>query len=310
MSNTVPNVAPKMCPKEQARLQAQIGNLRNTYAQFVIDEEGQTRTLDAAGERPGQKPKKTQDPLVEQGGEEARGKGIDLKKVPTVYFNKCKGGCYTVDHLSSKILIEGLSDTTITIRGKVLTSTVEVWKCSNLTLVLDTPVKTLQLDMLTSVDVQFSKKEHYHAVVWQDVYDLNLSFGDAPQHNLATGFAHMETMHPDNDVKLDQFIVRFLEASDSTERVLTPERCVRLKNGFLSTEREAIDWERRNTQAREAFMANYLKENGLRLNKGNSKKVPPNKPCTCGSNLKYKKCCMNQREVGALAKGQKLHYAA
>lgn len=82
---------------------------------------------------------------------------------------------------------------------------------------------------------------------------------------------------------------------------------MRLKNGFLSTEREAADWDRRNEKARDLFVENFLKEGGIHLNKDKNatKKIPPNSICACGSKKKYKNCCSNKKAITGLHEAQK-----
>lgn len=83
----------------------------------------------------------------------------------------------------------------------------------------------------------------------------------------------------------DQFIIRFLEG------VLTTEICIRLKNGQLSTEREASKWDHNAEIAKQKYIEHFMKEGGIKFNKAPEKKVLPNAPCPCGSEKKYKKCC-------------------
>jgi len=267
----VPNVQPKMSEKEQARLQAQIGNLQKVGAIFVVDEVKQQRKL------------------------ETEKRETDLTKVPTVYFKNCKEGNYAVTQRTTKMLIENCHDCTIDIEGDVLTRTVEVWKCENLKLNIKTAVKTLQLDLMNNTDVHFEKKDDMGAIVWQSIEDCRITFGDCKEQNLNTGFKEMLEVHPDSNKIIDQFIIRFLDGK------LTPERCVRLANGFLSTEREAIEWDKRNIVKRDQYVQEFLKNAGLNLNKVAGKKQGPNEPCACGSEKKYKKCCMNKQSITGLA---------
>lgn len=281
----VPNVTGKTDKKEQARLHAQIGNLRQQNAQFVLNEEGKTRTLEGKGE------------------EKASEAGLDLKAIPSMYFNQCKNGVYTIDHRTSKILIEGCEDTTIIINGKVLTSTIEVWKCKNMTLVLNTKVKTLQLDIMTGMKCQFRTLDDFQAIVWQDVDTIGVSFEKQPQFNLNTSFESMLAQFPDSEAKIDQFIIRLVPILGEG---LQPERCVRLKNGHLSTEREAAEWDMRNNAAKEKFKDAFCKEAGITINKKEGKKIQPNAECPlCESGKKYKKCCMNKKEISGLHETQK-----
>ena len=70
---------------------------------------------------------------------------------------------------------------------------------------------------------------------------------------------------------------------------------MRLRNGHLSTEREAVDWERRNEQKRNEYVQNFLKQAGISLNRApadrSRPRVKPNQACPCGSQRKFKKCC-------------------
>jgi hypothetical protein len=282
--NLVPNVAPKMDPKEQARIQAMIANSKEESTQLVINEKNEKKTLEAVGEV-------------------APGQALDLKAIPTVYIKACSNSTYTINHRTTKIFIEGVKDTTIVVNGKVLTATIEAWRCENVTLQVNTKVKTLQLDISKKVSVDFDKLDNFQCVVWQNLDELNLSFQDRHDYDLKTGFEHVKETYPDSDINIDQFIIRNLP--DLNREAVTSERCVRLKNGFLSTEREAEDWEKRNNAAKEKFVADFLKQGGIHLNKSEGKKQKPNEPCACGSGNKFKKCCQNKKDITGLADGER-----
>jgi len=265
---TVPNVTSKASEKEQARMQAQVGNLRKVGGIFLIDEVKETKRL------------------------ETKEREMDLKKVPTVYIKNCVDGHYHLTMRTVKVLIESCKNTTVVLDGDVLTSTVEVWKCENFTLQANTQVKTLQLDLSKKVTLQYNKKENFGALVWADVHDTKINFGDSKEHDIETGFEHMLKVHPDSHVQVDQFIVRFLDGK------LTTERCVRLKNGFLSTEREAVEWEKRNETIKQAHVDEFLKNAGIQLKKSKDvKRIDRNADCPCGSGKKHKKCCANKKEL-------------
>jgi len=248
-SAPVPNVMPKMDPKEQARIQAQIGSLHQQNGQFVTKEKGETRVLAAQGpSRP------------------AEGEALDLKLIPTIYFSGCEDGNYIVNHRSSKIFVDGCKNITITINEPILTTTIEIWKCENAILNLNVPVKTLQVDLLKDLTVNWSNKTHMGALVWQHVEGLNLSFADEEKLNVNTGFNAMKEKFPDSVLEIDQFIIRIIEDA------LWEERCIRLKNGFLSTEREAVDWEKRNDNVKEKYVNEFMKNAGIKLNADKEKK--------------------------------------
>jgi len=135
---TVPNVAPKMDPKEQAKLQAMFGNLQKQHAHFFLDEEGKDSRLE-----------KDEDTA-----------GLDLKKVPSVYFKNCKNGNYVLNRRVTKVLIERCENVTVTVNENILTNTLELWNCKNFTLKLNNEVRTLQLDMLSDIKIDFGKLNH------------------------------------------------------------------------------------------------------------------------------------------------------
>jgi len=229
---------------------------------------------------------------------------LDLAAVPAVYFSACKKSEYVIDHRTSKILIENCDDCVIEINGKILTACVEIWKCKNVHLKLNTKVKTLQADIMAGLKIVYATAGDMQSIVWQDVDNIDIGFADNSTPQLLTGHAHMQEVDPDSDMKIDQFIIRFVQELGPG---LQPERCVRLKNGFLSTEREAADWDQRNEKARDLFVENFLKEGGIHLNKDKNatKKIPPNSICACGSKKKYKNCCSNKKAITGLHDTQK-----
>jgi hypothetical protein len=143
-------------------------------------------------------------------------------------------------------------------------------------------------------------------LLWNQCSTIDLTVGGAgnDQLKMVTGKDEMLAAFEDNkDVTLnmttDQFIVRDLNDK------LACELCIRLKNGHVSTEREATEWEKRNEAAKEAYMRNFLKESGLTMNRKQEKKIQPNAKCPCASGKKYKKCCMNKVKLTGVADGVK-----
>ena len=146
------------------------------------------------------------------------------------------------------------------------------------------------------MNVQIQSKNLFKTLVWQGicssvvhffltvsaVHDLSLSFDDAPEHKLLTGFNEMKSQYPNIVEDIDQFITRFHK-----DKLLT-EQIVRLKNGYPTTEREAAEFDRKQEEAIQKLAA----EAGITISKKKptGPKVKPNDPCTCGSGKKYKKC--------------------
>jgi len=200
----------------------------------------------------------------------------------SLYFKNCQNSEYSIDELCTKVFIEGCSNCKFTLNGKIVTSTVDTWKCDDLELNINTPVGTLQVDVCKKLNVTYDKKEYLQTLVWAQAFDLSIDFKDGPQHKMVTGFEQEKANHPNLALDVDQFIVRFVK-----EKLLS-EQIVRLHNGYPTTEREAIEFERRQ----EENLKKMAKEMGISIGKKKptGPKVKPNEPCTCGSGKKFKKC--------------------
>ena len=275
-SNSSPEIegssfARKLDPKEQARMNAMFATISKQAFQSINNRTDETVTL-------------------ERQGESATGEALDLKAIPTLYFKSCTGCHFTIDHRTTKVLIEDCKDTTFTFNGSILTSTLEAWKCKNVVIRTQQQIRTVQLDLTHTLTYTLPSLAELGTIVWNSVELLTLDFTTQPQHNLTTGFAHMLPLHPDSNLITDQFIIRSHTTADNQPAILH-ERCIRLKNGFLSTEREAVEWDRKNELLKERYMAHFLKEGGITINKKKveGKKLSPNDPCDCNSGKKYKK---------------------
>lgn len=288
MSNqtAVPNVKSKNDKKEAAKIQAMMGQLREQNSQIISDETGNTCTLEV------------------KGGEKREDGTIDLKSIPTVYFKNNKGGVYTVNHRVAKVFIDNCDDCTFILNGAIMTRIVEAWRCNNLILNSTCEIKTFQLDISKQVKINYKAPSEFGCIVWQGVEgSIDIGFTEKPELNYTTSFEKCKERWGDSELEIDQFIIRFVEELGEG---LQEERCVRLKNGFLSTEREAAEWDKRNTLAAERYMNDFMKDGGIQLNKNTEKKIPPNSVCPkCDSGKKYKKCCMNKKALTGVAPGQK-----
>jgi len=265
----VPNVKPKMDPKEKKRMESMIGSIKQQASIFITDEDNQVKVFEDEGT-------------------------VDLKDVPTVYLKKCKNGEYKFDRRTTKILIEDCENCRITINRNVLTNTIEIWKCKNVTLDLNGEVRTLQLDMLRECNFNFAQLSYMGGIVWNQIHGSKISFGDKKELSFRTGLKEMKEKYPDTQEDTDQFIIRFLD-----DKILQ-ERCIRLKNGHLSTEREAIEWDKRNEVKKQEYLDNFLQEAGIKLGKSQDgeNNRDRNAPCSCGSGKKFKKCYMGKKKAG------------
>jgi len=177
-----------------------------------------------------------------------------FSKRATVYFKKNKDSQYHVDSECTKVLIERCEGCTVKINGKVITQTVEVWHCTKTTIVINSPVKTLQLDMCTDLTVQFTKKAYFDSVVWAGLHNLKLTVGEPGKcDELNSGVEQVASTVDDFKENFDQFIVRYVDGK------LTQELVVRLDNGFPTTNREADAFDEQQKKNDELFEAHVRK---------------------------------------------------
>jgi len=232
--------------------------------------------------------------INDKNGENAIIDSNSLKESETLFIKNCKDSSFTVTGKCTKIFVESVTNTKVVLQGMIITAVVEVWKCDNLTLEIDTKVLTLQADACKGLNITYAAKEQFDRLIWAGVYDLNLQFKDTPEHTNSEGYAQMKEKHKDLTVPLseqtDQFIVRFVDGK------LVSEQIVRLTNGYPTTEREAAAFDaesKRNAEATEAYVRALLdaKSSKLGLKRLQKAKVPRNSPCTCGSGKKFKTCC-------------------
>lgn len=68
---------------------------------------------------------------------------------------------YTLETLCTKIFIQGCTNFVLEVNSKVLTATVEVYKCDGVKLHFRSKCGTLQIDMCKNVDVVFDEQAHF-----------------------------------------------------------------------------------------------------------------------------------------------------
>jgi len=156
------------------------------------------------------------------------------KKKNALYVKSCRNSKYKIVQNVDivKVLIEDCHDCEVSLHGKILTNVVEVWKCENLVLLVDTDVFTLQVDLCKNLTIIYNHKKYLGSIVQAGVYGFQIKFNDYPELGFSTGYDELVKEHEGINDKTDQFITRFVEGALLTEGI------VRLDNGFHSTERE------------------------------------------------------------------------
>ena len=142
--------------------------------------------------------------------ESKEGKTELLKDVPTLYFKNCVNGHYTINRRTKNIFIDNCTNCTFLVNTMVLTHSCEIWNGGDNTIHINCLLKTIQVDLITGVNLVFNNWKNFHSLIHNTVEGLNLSFTDANEFDLKTGHSEMLLKYPDSN-QTDQFIVRFVE---------------------------------------------------------------------------------------------------
>ncbi|KAJ3113826.1 hypothetical protein HDU96_002868 [Phlyctochytrium bullatum] len=222
---------PKALAEMQAMLaQARIPKLQN---QYITDLENETKHLDAT----------------------------TLPPNNALYIRKLKNCTLVVDSTITKVLIEDCEGTSVTIKGRVITQMLEIWRCNGCKLEVNTTIQTVQVDMCQDLKMHFAAKDHFSSMVWAKSENIQLSFGDykGPELNadgiFASGLELFKAANPETQIwpDLDQFIVRFLKG------VLTTEIVIRVGGGYASTDREDTEAVKRKNMIMEKVAETFFK---------------------------------------------------
>ena len=199
--------------------------------------------------------------------------------------NSAPCACYstttTLCRYCLKVYFQGCTNCNVTFSGKILTGTLETFKCENLTLQVNTKCGTIQGDICDGLDVTFGKKEDFIMMVWAGCEKVKLGFADADD-SLVTGFTEMDKERANVNKERSQFKLSIVGGK------LVQEPVVRLANGFTTTAREKKVFD----DNQEFAIQQMAKTMGITIKPGKKGiKVKVNDPCPCGSGKKVKKCC-------------------
>eukprot|EP00727_Mastigamoeba_balamuthi_P014436 m51a1_g9617 putative sec-c motif domain protein (381) ;mRNA; f:1088777-1090274 len=242
--------------KESARLQALAGTARAANMRTFIDLAGERKTL-------------TKD---------------DIDSTATVVFSRCKDCEYTISTLCTKVFVQNCTGCTFIVTGKIVTSTMELYECSGVSVTTQTELHTAQADQCTDLSLDFGAKENIRMVIWAGCENLRVRVAtEEGQQELVTGLQQMSAEYQNLRKDIDQFKISLLLGKIVNERV------VRLNNGFPTTKREQDEFERRQ----EENLQKLASQMGITIKRKarDGPKVGRNDPCPCGSGKKFKNCC-------------------
>jgi len=181
------------------------------------------------------------------------------KKRNAFYWRGCKNSKYKIapNVTLVKVMIENCSDCTLSFNGPITTNVVEVWRCNNLTLEINTDVFTFQVDLCEKLSVSYSHKRHLGSIVQAGIKGgFRINFLDYPDISFDSGFEELSKVHPGINDTTDQFITRFID-----EKLLT-EKVVRDQRGMHTTDRELNEGKNQSEQKTTEQLKEMLKMAG------------------------------------------------
>lgn len=189
---------------------------------------------------------------------------LSKKKKTTLYWKGCKNSQYKVvqNVTAVKILIEDCHNSVFHLNGPITTSVLEVWRCNDIELHIDTEIFTLQIDLCNNVIINYNHKIQLGSIVQAGINNLRVNFKDYDDLSFDSGFnllkddpKYQDAELPLNE-KTDQFITRFVEGQILTELI------IRDNKGFYTTEREKDEFEaakEKNDKATEDAIRKMIK---------------------------------------------------
>eukprot|EP00040_Diaphanoeca_grandis_P039948 m.260712 g.260712 ORF g.260712 m.260712 type:complete len:478 (-) comp40440_c0_seq1:41-1474(-) len=206
-----------------------------------------------------------------------------FKNSATLVFANCKNCTYILENYSMKIYIHNCENFVLTANTKILTSTVEVYKGSNVKLICNTDVGTMQADQVDGLDVLYMNKTSFTMFIWAGCEKVKVGFKEG-EDSLETGFTECQKEFPGVELSMERTQFKISTVNGK----LAQEKIVRLENGFTTTMREKLAFD----AEQEKNMALMAKNLGITIKPGKKGiKTKPNDPCPCSSGKKFKKCC-------------------
>eukprot|EP00928_Gymnodinium_smaydae_P066558 TRINITY_DN49549_c0_g1_i1.p1 TRINITY_DN49549_c0_g1~~TRINITY_DN49549_c0_g1_i1.p1 ORF type:complete len:389 (+),score=91.09 TRINITY_DN49549_c0_g1_i1:70-1236(+) len=123
-----------------------------------------------------------QEAPIELSGDDVKGKAVALKESKKVTYVFPEGAGVL------KLSLDRCEDVVVRVKDRLVTSTIEICRCAELSLELDHPCGTLQVDECQrQVRVQFQERDHVGSIYHQNSPGLAVSCGGADSEFRAVG---------------------------------------------------------------------------------------------------------------------------
>lgn len=244
-----------MSGRDKAKMQALLGNAKATNMKSYVGLKGVEQTLTAE----------------------------DYDNKMTVVFQSCRGCHFTLDSLCTKVFMTGCTDFTLTVNKKIVTQTMELFRCTNVTTHINVKARTVQADLSDNITLKFSSKENFDNIIWAGCEEMVTEFGDVADR-MVTGWTNVQTEFADMHKERTQFKIHYVAGK------LTQDKIIRQSDGFPTTKLAYDEYMRKQ----EAAIQHMAKNMGITISKKSKPKderAGRNDPCPCGTGKKFKKCC-------------------
>jgi hypothetical protein len=214
----------------------------------------------------------------------------------TLVLMGCRDCVVDVQTTCVKVFVNSCENVRLTLSAKVITHTLEVYKCRGCDFAIGTKVWTAQVDLCHACTLQFADREQFQTIISAGCHELavHVGGGGGGGANNSKGAAHQARIHfpalaaaaaeggEEINEERTQFKTHFKGGKLATEQV------IRLDNGFPATVDEKAEFDRKQ----EFNMKKLAENSGFNIaRKKDVVKLKPNAPCVCGSGKKQKKCC-------------------
>jgi NAD-dependent SIR2 family protein deacetylase len=169
----------------------------------------------------------------QQSGQNTKLDGYNIKDL--LYIKHSNNSVFEISNKCTKIIVERCDNLVLNIKGGVLTSTLEMIECTNITLNVSVPIFTMQLDNSSSVSVIFSNEKLLKNLVWNRTDQLYIEVKDESgglKYSIDTGVDIINSQFPLMDLTSVQFITHFVDGQLESEMV------IREGAGYATTARE------------------------------------------------------------------------
>ncbi|KAG0215134.1 hypothetical protein BGX28_000839 [Mortierella sp. GBA30] len=163
---------------------------------------------------------------------------IEVGDRKALYIMKCEDCEYVIQGKPIKISMENCKNVGLKVEGKVLTGTVDVWSCENVS--------------LDSITIKMPEPEYFGSMFWAGVEGINIHLGD-DKHEL--NYSDLQKKNPDLSSATGQF--KTTVAGDGS---LKTEAMVRLENGFPVTRAEEASFQRQEQKKDEVLRATQAED--------------------------------------------------